>query len=107
MGLNKNQLDNLMELISSKAPSNLPAHGSLICVTGTATIDGSYFDKKTIASFLEANGYIFTDVISKKSGVELLLQESEGSQSSKVAKAQSWGIPRMVIEDFVTLVKAR
>ena len=90
----------------TKAPSSLPARGSLICVTGTATIDGSYFDKKTMASFLEANGYKFTDVISKKSGVELLLQESEGSQSSKVAKAQSWGIPRMVIEDFVNLVKA-
>jgi hypothetical protein len=77
----------------------------LICVTGTAIVGDEHFDKKSMAAFLATNGYVFTDVISKKSGVSLLLQESEGSQSSKVAKAQSWGIPRMVIADFVSLVK--
>jgi DNA polymerase-3 subunit epsilon len=85
--------------------SSLPPKGSLICVTGTAIVGDEHFDKKSMAAFLATNGYVFTDVISKKSGVSLLLQESEGSQSSKVAKAQSWGIPRMVIADFVSLVK--
>ena len=82
----------------------LPVAGSLICVTGTAMVKGVHYDKKTMETFLEKKGYIFTDAISKKSGVALLLQESAGSQSSKVAKAQSWGIPRMVIADFVDLL---
>lgn len=89
----------------TKTPTSLPPRGSLICVTGTAIVDGQHFDKSSMAAFLELNGYVFTDVISKKSGVALLLQESDGSQSSKVAKAQSWGIPRMVIANFVKLLK--
>lgn len=89
----------------TKTPTSLPPQGSLICVTGTAIVDGQHFDKISMAAFLELHGYVFTDVISKKSGVALLLQESDGSQSSKVAKAQSWGIPRMVIANFVKLVK--
>lgn len=90
----------------TQVTSGLPARGSLVCVTGTAVVAGTNFDKKTMAALLEANGYVFTDVIGKKSGVALLLQESQGSQSSKVAKAQAWGIPRMVIADFVKLVNS-
>lgn len=92
------------QLSPSEASSELPAAGSLVCVTGTATVDGINYDKKTMSALLEKHGLVFTDVISKKAGVKLLLQDSAGSQSSKVAKAQAWGIPRMVIADFVELV---
>ena len=92
------------QLSPSEASSELPAAGSLVCVTGTATVDGVNYDKKTMSALLEQHGLVFTDVISKKTGVKLLLQDSAGSQSSKVAKAQAWGIPRMVIADFVELV---
>lgn len=92
------------QLNPTESGSELPPAGSLVCVTGTATVNGVNYDKKTMAEFLEKHGLIFTDAISKKSGVALLLQDSAGSQSSKVAKAQAWGIPRMVIADFVTLV---
>lgn len=88
----------------TKGPTELPVPGSLICVTGTAKVAGVHYDKKTMSELLEKSGFQFTDSISKKSGVALLLQESEGSQSSKVAKAQAWGIPRMVIADFINLV---
>lgn len=88
----------------SEGASNLPPAGSLVCVTGTATVNGVNYDKKTMAELLEKHGLVFTDVIAKKSGVALLLQDSAGSQSSKVAKAQAWGVPRMVIADFVNLV---
>jgi DNA polymerase III epsilon subunit family exonuclease len=92
------------KLTPSGGASELPSAGSLVCVTGTATVDGVNYDKKTMSALLEKHGLVFTDVISKKAGVMLLLQDSAGSQSSKVAKAQAWGIPRMVIADFVGLV---
>lgn len=92
------------QLSPSEASSELPTAGSLVCVTGTATVDGINYDKKTMSALLEKHGLVFTDVISKKAGVRLLLQDSAGSQSSKVAKAQAWGIPRMLIADFVELV---
>lgn len=91
-------------LVSEKLPVQLPEKGSLLCVTGTATVNGVIFDKATMRAFLETHGYQFTDELSKKSGVSLLLQDSEGSLSGKVRQAQSWGIPRMVIKDFVALV---
>jgi DNA polymerase III subunit epsilon len=91
-------------LVSENFPSHLPEKGSLICVTGTATVDGVSFDKATMKAFLEGHGYQFTDELSKKSGVSLLLQDSEGTLSGKVMKAQAWGIPRMVIKDFAALV---
>lgn len=94
------------ELNPSNATSELPSAGSLVCVTGTATVGGVNYDKKTMSALLEKHGLVFTDVISKKAGVKLLLQDSAGSQSSKVAKAQAWGIPRMVIADFVELVSS-
>jgi hypothetical protein len=93
------------ELPPTQAQSELPATGSLICVTGTATVDGERFTKETIQKFIEANGYVFTDEMSKKLGIALLVQDSPGSQSSKIAKAQAWGIPRMVLEDFVRSVQ--
>ena len=92
------------QLRPSESVSTIPSEGSLVCVTGTATVGGVNYDKKAMSGLLEKHGLIFTDVISKKAGVALLLQDSEGSQSSKVAKAQAWGIPRMVIADFVALV---
>lgn len=94
------------ELNPSDATSELPSAGSLVCVTGTATVGGVNYDKRTMSALLEKHGLVFTDVISKKAGVKLLLQDSAGSQSSKVAKAQAWGIPRMVIADFVELVSS-
>lgn len=92
------------ELAVSGASLALPESGALICVTGTATVNGVHYNKDAISALLAENNYLFTDTISKKSGVALLLQDSPGSQSSKVAKAQAWGIPRMVIADFVDLV---
>lgn len=92
-------------LESTSGLGSLPSKGALVCVTGTATVDGVKYDKGALSKLLTANGYTFTDAISKKAGVQLLLQESEGSQSSKVVKAQAWGIPRMVISDFVRLVQ--
>ncbi len=92
------------KLQPSNSPTELPPSGSVICVTGTARVDGVNYDKNAIAIFLESNGFQFTDSISKKAAIALLLQESEGSQSSKVAKAQAWGIPRMVLADFIRLV---
>lgn len=93
------------ELPPTHTQSELPAKGSLICVTGTATVDGERFTKETIQKFIEANGYVFTDEMSKKLGIALLVQDSPGSQSSKITKAQAWGIPRMVLEDFVRSVQ--
>jgi DNA polymerase-3 subunit epsilon len=92
------------ELAVSGTSVELPERGSLICVTGTATVNGVHYNKEAISALLVENNYVFTDAISKKSGVSLLLQDSPGSQSSKVTKAQAWGIPRMVIADFVELV---
>jgi DNA polymerase III subunit epsilon len=97
-------LNSQRRLSANQSSRNLPAPGSLVCVTGTATVGDVHFNKETIASLLELYGYVYTDTLSKKSGVALLLQDSEGSQSSKVTKAQAWGIPRMVIADFVNLV---
>lgn len=87
----------------SSVSTELPPAGSLICVTGTLTYNGVHFGKAEISSFLEEKGFVFTDVLSKKAGVALLLQESAGSQSSKVAKAQAWGVRRMVTSDFLSL----
>jgi DNA polymerase-3 subunit epsilon len=90
-------------LAPSSVSSELPPVGSLICVTGTLTYKGVHFGKAEISSFLEEKGFVFTDVLSKKAGVSLLLQESAGSQSSKVGRAQAWGIRRMVTSDFLSL----
>jgi DNA polymerase-3 subunit epsilon len=87
----------------SSVSKELPPAGSLICVTGTLTYKGVHFGKAEISAFLEEKGFVFTDVLSKKAGVALLLQESAGSQSSKVGKAQAWGIRRMVTSDFLSL----
>lgn len=87
----------------SSVSTELPPLGSLICVTGTLTYKGVHFGKAEISSFLEEKGFVFTDVLSKKAGVALLLQESAGSQSSKVGKAQAWGIRRMVTSEFLSL----
>lgn len=80
---------------------SLPAKGSLVCVTGTAIINGETWDKAKWKSELSRLGYMFTDDLRKNDGVSLLLQESEGSQSSKVGKAMNWGIPRMTFEKFL------
>ncbi len=88
----------------SKSEVSLPPVGSLICVTGTTTINGENWGKKEISSFLVSRGFQFTDELSKSSGVSMLLQESEGSQSGKVEKARKWGIPRMTIESFVSIL---
>lgn len=80
---------------------SLPPKGSLICVTGTASINGVTWDKARWKAELERLGYRFTDELRKSDAVSLLLQESEGSQSSKVGKAMSWGIPRVTFEKFL------
>lgn len=102
-----NQIASALGLKRTLAPSSvsteLPPKGSLICVTGTLTYNGVHFGKAEISTFLEEKGFVFTDVLSKKAGVALLLQESAGSQSSKVGKAQAWGIRRMVTSDFLSL----
>lgn len=95
------QLKVTLEVEFSDAKAEIPESGSLICVTGTSTLNGKHWGKKEISDFLETNGYIFTDQLNKSDGVSLLLQESEGSQSSKVEKARRWGVPRMTIESFI------
>lgn len=95
------QLDIPLEIRFSDAKTEIPEKGSLICVTGTATLNGKYWGKKEIADLLANRGFKFTDELSKSAGVSLLLQESEGSQSGKVEKARRWGIPRMTIENFI------
>jgi DNA polymerase-3 subunit epsilon len=96
------QLKVALEIEFSNAKADIPESGSLICVTGTSTLNGKHWGKKEISDFLESNGFIFTDQLNKSDGVALLLQESEGSQSNKVDKARRWGIPRMTIESFIT-----
>jgi DNA polymerase-3 subunit epsilon len=90
-----------LEVNLSQARTEIPPKGSLICVTGTTYINGDHWGKAEISSFLSEHGYQFTDVLSKSANVALLLQESEGSQSSKVDKARKWGIPRLTIDSFV------
>lgn len=89
------------QLERTKVYNTLPLQGSLICVTGTALVSGILYDKATLSSIIHLHGYVFTDSISKKAGISLLIQDSEGSMSSKVVKAQAWGIPRMTIANFV------
>ncbi len=92
---------------SSKSESlELPKKGSTICVTGTATIRGVTWDKARWNTRLRELGYQFTDELRKSDEVALLLQESEGSQSSKVKKAISWGVPRMTFEHFLNQTEA-
>ena len=95
-----------LEVDLSSAKAELPAKGSLVCVTGTTSIDGVHWGKEKISTFLNANDYKFTDVLNKSDNVALLLQESEGSQSSKVEKARKWGIPRTTIETFIREVSS-
>jgi len=95
------QLKVALEIEFSDAKAAIPESGSLICVTGTSALNGKHWGKKEISDFLESNGFIFTDQLNKSDGVALLLQESEGSQSTKVDKARRWGIPRMTIENFI------
>ena len=94
-----------LEVDLTKAKAEIPDPGSLICVTGTTSINGEHWGKERISSFLFDNGFVFTDVLNKSANVALLLQESEGSQSSKVEKARKWGIPRKTIDNFVNEVK--
>lgn len=91
------------EIEPTRSANELPAQGALVCVTGTVSIQGVLWDKRAIRELIESLGLQFTDELNKKSGVALLLQDSEGSLSSKIRKAQAWGIPRMVIADFVGL----
>jgi DNA polymerase-3 subunit epsilon len=95
------QLSVPLEIDISNIDSKVPAPGSLICVTGTTTIDGVRWGKAEISAFLENRGYVFTDEMNKSAGITLLLQESEGSQSGKIEKARKWGIPRMTLEKFI------
>ncbi len=85
----------------------MPVAGSLICVTGTAEVAGTVWGKKEMKALIEGIGCQFTDELNKKAGVALLVQDSHGSLSGKVKKAQAWGIPRAVIADFVALATSR
>jgi len=84
--------------------TGLPESGALICVTGTAEIEGKNWNKESWRTKLTELGYRFTDDLKKSDNVALLLQDSPGSQSSKVSKAMSWGIPRMSFAEFLKLV---
>jgi DNA polymerase-3 subunit epsilon len=101
------QLGVPLEIEFANSKAEIPLQGSLICVTGTAKIKGTHWGKSEISDFLEAHGFIFTDELTKASGVALLLQDSEGSQSSKVEKARKWGIPRMTIESFIETINGQ
>lgn len=96
-----NALGVSLQVNLSAAKTEIPPRGSLICVTGTTSIEGVHWGKAEISEFLSAQGFEFTDALNKSDNVALLLQESEGSQSSKVEKARKWGIPRQTIESFV------
>lgn len=83
--------------------TSLPEVGALICVTGTAEIEGKNWNKDSWRTKLTEMGYRFTDDLKKSDNVAMLLQDSPGSQSSKVAKAMAWGIPRMSFAEFLKL----
>jgi DNA polymerase-3 subunit epsilon len=83
--------------------TGLPESGALICVTGTAEIEGKNWNKDSWRTKLSEMGYRFTDDLKKSDNVAMLLQDSPGSQSSKVAKAMAWGIPRMSFAEFLKL----
>jgi hypothetical protein len=72
-------------------------------VTGTAEIEGKNWNKDSWRTKLSEMGYRFTDDLKKSDNVAMLLQDSPGSQSSKVAKAMAWGIPRMSFAEFLKL----
>lgn len=84
--------------------TGLPEPGALICTTGTAEIDGKHWNKDAWKTKLTELGYRYTDTLNKSDNVALLLQDSPGSQSSKISKAMSWGIPRMSFAEFLKLV---
>lgn len=84
--------------------TSLPDLGALICVTGTAEIDGKNWNKESWRAKLIGMGFRFTDELKKSDNVAMLLQDSPGSQSSKVSKAMAWGIPRMSFAEFLELV---
>jgi DNA polymerase-3 subunit epsilon len=73
----------------------------LICSTGTADIDGHIVSKDELAAKVIANGHEYTDNLTKKAGIGLLLVDSYGSQSGKVKNAVKWGIPIMSVSDYL------
>jgi DNA polymerase-3 subunit epsilon len=73
----------------------------LICSTGTAEIGGRIMSKDELAEKVMANGHDFTDSLTKKAGIGLLLVDSYGSQSGKVKNAVKWGIPIMSVSDYL------
>lgn len=74
----------------------------LICSTGTADIGGHIVSKDELAARVVANGHEFTDNLTKKAGIGLLLVDSYGSQSGKVKNAVKWGIPIMSVSDYLS-----
>lgn len=76
--------------------------GSLICSTGTASIDGKIVSKDALATAIVANGHRFTDAFAKKDGVNLLLVDSYGSESGKARNAVKWGVPILSVSDYLT-----
>lgn len=81
----------------------LPELGALICVTGTAEIDGKNWNKESWRAKLTGMGFRFTDELKKSDNVAMLLQDNPGSQGSKIAKAMAWGIQRMSFAEFLKL----
>lgn len=73
----------------------------LICATGTAIIDGRDIPKDELARIVEEHGHRFTDTLTKKAGVNLLLVDSYGTQSGKAQQALRWGIPVLSVADYL------
>jgi DNA polymerase-3 subunit epsilon len=73
----------------------------LICATGTALIDGREMSKNQLSRLVEEHGHRFTDNLTKKAGVNLLLVDSYGTQSGKAQQALRWGIPVMSVADYL------
>lgn len=73
----------------------------LICATGTAIIDGREMPKDELARLVEYHGHRFTNALTKKAGVNLLLVDSYGTQSGKAQQALRWGIPVMSVADYL------
>ena len=75
--------------------------GSLICATGSPVIEGRSVSKEEIRLTVETAGFTFTDILTKKSGVSLLILPGESSSSSKAKKAAQWGVPTIDYESFL------
>ena len=70
------------------------AEGIRVCMTGKGPLG-----RKELAQIIESRGYVFTDDLTKDTGI--LLCEDPASGSSKIKKAEKYGVRIMSYEEFL------